>query len=216
MAPLDTGTWTLGKGLEPELGEGFKWYMVGLNFALGVYQMWFWHIAIWGCSELTDPWIRINHPPGCFAGKHHDFRALRPLGALLQPSSPFPIIAKESFSCLGSLEGHRGAAPRRCLPVGIRGHPWASMGPGQLDLYTSACWKTGSWTILGFHACWSSWRVPAPFQVWALDADLPSRLALSGSADTSLILWDLERLESLRSFEGTWGMLMELGEQCVF
>lgn len=53
-------------------------------------------------------------------------------------------------------------------------------------------------------------------QVWALDADLPSRLALSGSADTSLILWDLERLESLRSFEGTWGMLMELGEKCVF
>jgi hypothetical protein len=49
-----------------------------------------------------------------------------------------------------------------------------------------------------------------------LDADLPSRLALSGSADTSLILWDLERLESLRSFEGTWEMLMELGEKCVF
>ena len=34
MAPLDTGTWTLGKGLEPELGEGFKWYIVGLTFAL--------------------------------------------------------------------------------------------------------------------------------------------------------------------------------------
>eukprot|EP00435_Cladocopium_sp_Y103_P047252 s378_g13.t2 len=30
-------------------------------------------------------------------------------------------------------------------------------------------------------------------------------LALSGSADTSLILWDLERLESLRSFEGHSG-----------
>lgn len=41
-----------------------------------------------------------------------------------------------------------------------------------------------------------------PSKVWALDADLNSKLALSGSADTSLMLWDLERLECLRSFEG--------------
>eukprot|EP00438_Fugacium_kawagutii_P023404 Skav210886 [mRNA] locus=scaffold3713:104179:110902:+ [translate_table: standard] len=41
--------------------------------------------------------------------------------------------------------------------------------------------------------------------VWALDADLPSKLAISGSADTSLMLWDLERLELLRSFEGHSG-----------
>ncbi|CAK9011492.1 Casein kinase I [Durusdinium trenchii] len=44
-----------------------------------------------------------------------------------------------------------------------------------------------------------------PNLVWSLDADLPSKLALSGSADTSLVLWDLERLELLRSFEGHTG-----------
>lgn len=55
-------------------------------------------------------------------------------------------------------------------------------------------------------------------QIWSLDADIPLKLAISGcllmggatgfsqvsqgSADTSLILWDLERLECLRTFEG--------------
>ena len=59
-----------------------------------------------------------------------------------------------------------------------------------------------------FHPCHTGMSAVITFtlsKVWALDADLNSKLALSGSADTSLMLWDLERLECLRSFEGRKG-----------